>query len=197
MSVTDIAARYTPAVSWFYDTVAADVVLGAVSGVVSEVCAAVGEGGSVLDVGCGGGQLAQRLIHLHPGISVTGIDLSAEQIARATERSKALPRRHSERLHFQIASALDIPFAEEAFDAVVSIASIKHWPIAKGVSARWSESSRTAARCSSRRRTAAAVWTTRGDSPIAHVSQRRSVCRTSGCSARTSPDRVSTSTTPA
>ena len=59
---------------------------------------------------------------------MTGIDLSAEQIARATERSKALPRRHSERLHFQIASALDIPFAEEAFDAVVSIASIKHWP---------------------------------------------------------------------
>jgi ubiquinone/menaquinone biosynthesis C-methylase UbiE len=128
VSVTDIAARYTPAVSWFYDTVAADAVLDAVAEVVPDVRAAVADGGSVLEVGCGGGQLAHRLINLHPGISVTGIDLSAEQIARATKRSKALPSRDSERLHFQTASALDIPFADDTFDAVVSIASIKHWP---------------------------------------------------------------------
>ncbi|MCX5042394.1 class I SAM-dependent methyltransferase [Aldersonia sp. NBC_00410] len=126
--MTDITAIYSPAVSWFYDTVAADAVLDAVSDVVADICTAVADGGSVLEVGCGGGQFAHRLISLHPGISVTGIDLSAEQIARANKRSTALPLKDRQRLHFQTASALDIPFAENTFDAVVSIASIKHWP---------------------------------------------------------------------
>lgn len=128
MSVTDITARYTPAVAWFYDTFAADAVLDAMSDLIAQLQAVVADGGSVLEVGCGGGQFAHRLVNQQCGISVTGIDLSAEQIARAAKRSRTLPREDGERLHFQTGSALDIPFADASFDAVVSIASIKHWP---------------------------------------------------------------------
>jgi len=128
VSVTDIAARYSPAASWFYDTVAADSVLDAMSHVISNLRAVVRDGGSVLEVGCGGGQFALRLISQHPGIRVTGIDISREQIARATKRSEALPLPDRERLHFLTGSALEIPLPDDTVDAVVSIASIKHWP---------------------------------------------------------------------
>lgn len=128
MAVTDIAAKYTPAVSWFYDKFAADAVLTAVAGPVDRlVVSAIAKGSSVLEVGCGGGQLAYRLIDSYPGITVTGIDLSAEQIARAVRRSETLPTRDAARVHFQAASALELPFADNSFDAVVSVASIKHW----------------------------------------------------------------------
>lgn len=59
---------------------------------------------------------------------MTGIDLSAEQIARAPARVNALPPADSRRIHFRTASVSDIPLADSSFDSVLSIASIKHWP---------------------------------------------------------------------
>ncbi len=127
MPMTDVTAKYPPAVSWLYDRIAADAVLNTVGGLLDHIHAAAPDG-SVLEVGCGGGQLAHRLVSQNPDITVTGIDLSAEQIARATKRSATLPLKDARRLVFQTASALDLPFADNSFDAVVSIASIKHWP---------------------------------------------------------------------
>lgn len=128
MAGTEIAAKYSPLMSWFYDRFAADAVLSVATGLIETITRNMHSGGSsVLEVGCGGGQLAHRLIDAHPGISVTGIDLSAEQISRAIRRSKALPPRDAERVHFQTASALDLPFADNSFDAVISVASVKHW----------------------------------------------------------------------
>lgn len=128
MATTDIAAKYSPSMSRFYDKIVADAVLTAVSPLVSRVRNAVVDGSFVLEIGCGGGQFALALIEQHPGISVTGVDLSAEQVARATARAKALPSKDSQRVRFQMASASDIPFPEGSFESVVSIASIKHWP---------------------------------------------------------------------
>lgn len=128
MAVTDIAARYTPVVSWFYDRVAADAVLSAVAGLIGRVQTSIVGGGAVLEVGCGGGQFAHRLVAAHPTISVTGVDLSVEQIARAVARSNRLPPTDANRIHFRAGSALALPFADNSFDAVVSIASVKHWP---------------------------------------------------------------------
>lgn len=135
MAVTDKAAKYTPAMSWFYDRVAADAVLNATSGLIEQIQGSVFYRGSVLEVGCGGGQFALRLVQRLPSITVTGVDLSAEQVARATTRAKRLSPEDLERVHFRTASALDLPFGDTSFDAAVSIASIKHWPDRrKGVS---------------------------------------------------------------
>ncbi|WP_454561906.1 class I SAM-dependent methyltransferase [Mycobacterium haemophilum] len=135
MAVTDVTAKYLPAVSWLYDRIAADAVLNTVTGLLDRIQAAVTEGGCVLEVGCGGGQLAHRLVSETANTTVTGIDLSPEQIGRAIARRQLLPSEEANRLVFRTASALNLPFADNTFDAVISIASIKHWADrTKGVS---------------------------------------------------------------
>jgi ubiquinone/menaquinone biosynthesis C-methylase UbiE len=58
------------------------------------------------------------------------LDLSPKQIERAERLAPPL----GGRVRFVIGSALDLPFPDATFDALVSIASIKHWPDqAKGV----------------------------------------------------------------
>jgi ubiquinone/menaquinone biosynthesis C-methylase UbiE len=127
VALTDITAKYTPALSWFYDKFIGDAVLDTMAGLIDQIQTVVNDGGSVLEVGCGG-QFAHRLIAAHADITVTGIDLSDEQIARATAHTQALPPAEAARVHFQAGSASDIPFADNSFDVAISIASIKHWP---------------------------------------------------------------------
>ncbi len=79
---------------------------------------------SVLDVGCGGGHLLLQSAEAHPSMRLTGVDLDRSQVARAKSRSQHLKRR----LDVAVASALELPYEEAVFYAVVSIASIKHWP---------------------------------------------------------------------
>jgi SAM-dependent methyltransferase len=69
---------------------------------------------SVLDLGCGDGQLTERLIAT--GASVTGVDLSPEMLAAA--RSRGIDAHEG--------SAESLPFADRSFDAVFSNA-VLHW----------------------------------------------------------------------
>ena len=78
----------------------------------------------VLDVGCGGGQNAVELLKRYPEIELTGVDLSDSQIDRAIGRSNNFQNRSQ----FIQGDALNLPFDDETFDVVYSIASIKHWP---------------------------------------------------------------------
>lgn len=80
--------------------------------------------GRALDVGCGGGHAALELARRQPGLEVVGLDLSAEQVARARKRADAL----GDRVRFVVGSALELPFEDGSFDLVYSVASIKHWP---------------------------------------------------------------------
>ncbi|NNL64899.1 MAG: class I SAM-dependent methyltransferase [Myxococcales bacterium] len=72
----------------------------------------------VLDVGCGTGLLAARIRDELPGARVTGCDFSQGMLAQAAAggRVGALVQ----------ASALDLPFRGERFDAVVSTEAF-HW----------------------------------------------------------------------
>ena len=79
---------------------------------------------SVLDVGCGGGHIALALAESRPDISMTGLDLNEGQVARATRRAE----QRGLDVTFVQGDALDMPFADRSFDAVYSVASIKHWP---------------------------------------------------------------------
>lgn len=72
----------------------------------------------ILDVGCGVGGSTRRLCH-EAGCTVTGIDLSDEYIDAAERLTQLLDMQ--ERVKFQAASALQLPFSENTFDGVWSI----------------------------------------------------------------------------
>jgi SAM-dependent methyltransferase len=69
---------------------------------------------SILDLGCGDGQLTQRIAST--GARVVGVDLSPEMLAAARSRG----------IDAHEASAESLPFAEHSFDAVFSNA-VLHW----------------------------------------------------------------------
>jgi len=78
----------------------------------------------LLDVGCGGGHLLALIAGDYPGFRLKGIDLSVSQVARARKRLS----RFGDRVAIEVGSALELPYGDDTFDAVLSIASIKHWP---------------------------------------------------------------------
>jgi ubiquinone/menaquinone biosynthesis C-methylase UbiE len=77
--------------------------------------AAPAPGTRVLDVGCGLGGSARHLAAAH-GCIVTGIDLTAEYIDVARNLTERVGL--GDRVQFRQASALDLPFADAAFDVV-------------------------------------------------------------------------------
>jgi len=80
----------------------------------------------VLDVGCGVGGTSRYLAKaLGPGASVTGITLSPNQVARATELAaeQGVPN-----AHFQVTNALDMTFEDDSFDIVWACESGEHMP---------------------------------------------------------------------
>ncbi len=73
---------------------------------------------SILDVGCGTGQLSRRIADALPDARVVGCDFSAGMLQRAARRNPdlALVR----------ADALRLPFADASFDAIVTTEAF-HW----------------------------------------------------------------------
>ncbi|HZP06861.1 MAG TPA: methyltransferase domain-containing protein [Terracidiphilus sp.] len=81
-------------------------------GVVEWLAAQPGE--RILDLGCGDGQLTQRLAQA--GAQVTGVDASAEMAAAARARGLAA----------EVGNAEALPYPDASFDAVFSNAAL-HW----------------------------------------------------------------------
>ncbi|GAB4181138.1 MAG: methyltransferase domain-containing protein [Coleofasciculaceae cyanobacterium] len=87
--------------------------------------AGVTQAEKILDVGCGiGGSslyLAQRF-----NAHAVGITLSPVQASRATERAREAGL--ASEVQFQVADALEMPFADDSFDLVWSMESGEHMP---------------------------------------------------------------------
>ncbi len=82
---------------------------------------------SILDLGCGTGQLTGRLGETFPTAVVVGADLSDGMLERAIERTDDEdPSASHQPLAFVRADAQQIPFADSSFDAVVCTESF-HW----------------------------------------------------------------------
>lgn len=91
-------------------------------------------GEAVLDVGCGTGGFAVRLLAEQPTAQpterapqavprpITGVDLSAQMLAAAREKTRG----ETTDTHFVKADAHDLPFDDATFDVVVS-ASVLHY----------------------------------------------------------------------
>lgn len=73
---------------------------------------------TVVDVGCGEGRLAARL--LDEGFEVAGADPSARAIEKAREKVFAA--------RLELAGAEQLPFEDKSFDAVVFLNSLHHVP---------------------------------------------------------------------
>ncbi|MFE4973675.1 methyltransferase domain-containing protein [Kitasatospora sp. NPDC056651] len=85
----------------------------------------IGAGSRLLDVGCGVGAPAVRIARL-TGAEVTGIAVSREQVARADALAHTTGLRGQ--VSFRQADAMDLPFDDASFDAVLAIESMPHMP---------------------------------------------------------------------
>ncbi len=79
----------------------------------------------IVDVGCGIGGSTLYLAQKYQA-KAQGITLSLQQAKRATERAKEAGL--AERVSFQVANALEMPFADNSFHLVWSLESGEHMP---------------------------------------------------------------------
>jgi tocopherol O-methyltransferase len=89
----------------------------------------VGHPQSILDLGCGIGGSTLYLAEKYDA-TARGITLSPVQAARAGERAEE--SNLSDRVSFQVADALALPFADRQFDLVWSLESGEHMPDKRG-----------------------------------------------------------------
>jgi SAM-dependent methyltransferase len=123
----NIQSPYRPVEAWFYDRYIAPGLATWTPLLLHELepfMASLPTDARVLDVGCGGGHFVTFLADAHPDFRLTGVDLSHGQVVRARRRSARL----GARVQFIEGSATALPFDDAAFDLVVSIGSLKHWP---------------------------------------------------------------------
>jgi SAM-dependent methyltransferase len=84
--------------------------------------AGVGQGASVLDVGCGTGNLALALLQSPKVGKVYGIDFSQSYIDHAANRSR------DPRVEFKVADACALPFGDASFDHALSMLVLQFIP---------------------------------------------------------------------
>ena len=126
MALLHISKPYNRFEAWVYDRCIAPTVCQVwMDDVVAaeDVFDTIEPNSDFLDVGCGGGQIAIAMAERFLACSVTGVDLSTAQVRRASFRSKEL----ASRIHFSEGNAMALPFPDNCFDLVFSVASIKHW----------------------------------------------------------------------
>lgn len=124
MVIFDITAKYNPFEAFLYDCFVSPGVSRTISPFKDSILASAPEGSRILDVGCGGGQLAVDLKKTRDTLRVTGVDLSMSQVRRARLRG----RKAGADVRFIQASALELPFPDGFFDLVYSVDCFKHWP---------------------------------------------------------------------
>jgi demethylmenaquinone methyltransferase/2-methoxy-6-polyprenyl-1,4-benzoquinol methylase len=80
------------------------------------------DGGRVLDVGVGTGDMALALLHRWPGRTVAGIDPTPEMMRAGRRKPNA------ERVHWTQGNGLRLPFPDAYFDAVTSAFLLRNVP---------------------------------------------------------------------
>src|SRR5438552_3259112 len=82
-------------------------------------------GSTVLEAGCGTGAQTVTLARNSPGARITSIDISAESLAEARARARAVGLTNVE---FRQGDIFALPFGPEAFDHVFACFVLEHLP---------------------------------------------------------------------
>lgn len=84
------------------------------------------KGARLLDVGCGGGQHAVKIVLDRPDLSVVGVDISTTMV----NRSRALAKRANvaDKVTFELGDAMDLKFEAASFDGVYCAGPLKQVP---------------------------------------------------------------------
>lgn len=82
----------------------------------------------ILDAGCGTGESTSYLLHLNPGASVVGMDLSAGALRVADERLRRSVPHDTERVQLVHKSIFDVAELEGEFDYINCVGVIHHTP---------------------------------------------------------------------
>ena len=77
----------------------------------------IGEGKTILDVGCGVGATPCFIVK-SCGCKVVGVDISEKMIERSREKAKR--EGVADRTEFRVADAQELPFEDDLFDAVIT-----------------------------------------------------------------------------
>ncbi|AFY61045.1 class I SAM-dependent methyltransferase [Synechococcus sp. PCC 6312] len=77
----------------------------------------------VLDLACGTGEFAYRLLSQYPELRLTGIDLSPKMLAVAINKCQTFPE-----AHFQCANIQQLPFPDACFDRIVTSSAFHYFP---------------------------------------------------------------------
>lgn len=86
------------------------------------------EGGTVVDLGCGPGEVLLRVAALAPSLDLTGVDVDAEMIERAQRKARRRLSGPAARPRFVVADAAALPFPDESVDLLVSSYAVHHLP---------------------------------------------------------------------
>lgn len=79
------------------------------------------DGVRVLEIGCGTGNVTQRLKRARPGAQLTGMDPDPKALARAGRKF-----RNASGVRFDRGYAQEVPYADESFDRVLSSMMLHH-----------------------------------------------------------------------
>lgn len=81
--------------------------------------------GTLVDIGCGSGNLIIQIAESFPDLNLIGIDISSEILEFAKKR--ALDRGLGKRIEFKIGNVEKLPFSNESIDFIISTLSLHHW----------------------------------------------------------------------
>ena len=87
---------------------------------------AIGEGFTILDVGCGGVRTIEKLAALAAKGTVYGVDYAAGSVAASSAKNAQLIQ--AERVEIARASVSRLPFAADTFDLVTAVETQYYWP---------------------------------------------------------------------
>lgn len=106
-----------------YDVLARRLMRGLYRRIAEDIAMVAPANGSVLDVGTGPGVLLTEIANARADVHLTGIDPSADMIARAERNVESLTHRATVR----VGTVTELPFPDRSFDLIVTSFSLHHW----------------------------------------------------------------------
>lgn len=109
---------------WYDRSILQRIFFGPTHAAMLEALKKVPSNSSILDVGCGTGMLAAKLLSSSPDNFVVGVDLSSGMIEQAQQACKPF----GSRTRFVVGDSEHLPFPSGSFDAVTCSHSFHHYP---------------------------------------------------------------------